>query len=127
MRRLKLLFASLGILLCLAPAIPAFAAENVFQGACKDAAAKKSAACQADGKDPLTGTGGVIYRVTNTVAWIMGALSVIMIMVGGFMYITANGDANKIATAKNTVIYAVVGLIVIFMARTIVAFILSRI
>ncbi|MBL8122451.1 hypothetical protein JNM87_06935 [Candidatus Saccharibacteria bacterium] len=49
-----------------------------------------------------------------------------MIMVSGFRYITSGGDSQKIASAKNTLIGAIIGLVVIALAQTIITFVLSR-
>jgi hypothetical protein len=78
-------------------------------------------------ENPLTGPNGTIRRVTGLLARIAGVAAVIVIMVGGFMYITANGESNKISEAKNVIIYAVVGLVVIVLAQYIIIFILSKV
>ena len=49
-----------------------------------------------------------------------------MIMVGGFKYITSGGDSGNITGAKNTILYAVVGLVVVALAQIIVRFVLAR-
>lgn len=72
--------------------------------------------CQSadDEADDLIGT------LINTLLFVVGALSVIMIIVGGILYAISNGDAGKITKAKNTIMYSVVGLIVAFLAYAIV-------
>lgn len=52
--------------------------------------------------------------------FIIGIVSVVMIVIGGFRYVVSNGDANKIAAAKNTILYSVIGLIVAILASFIV-------
>lgn len=59
--------------------------------------------------------------------WVVGILSVVMIAWSGFRYITSAGDTSKLASAKNTLIYAVVGLIVAIMAYAIVTFVRNQI
>ena len=54
------------------------------------------------------------------VSIIAGIAAVIMMMVGGFMYITSNGDAGKATTGRNTIIYAVVGLLIIALGQAII-------
>lgn len=65
--------------------------------------------------------------VTNTLLYIIGGVSVIMIVIGGFRYIISNGDSNQVTAAKNTILYAVVGLVVALVAYAIVNFVLNDI
>jgi hypothetical protein len=53
-------------------------------------------------------------------------VAVIMIIVGGLKYITSGGDSGNITSAKNTILYAIVGLIVVALAQIIVRFVLER-
>lgn len=68
----------------------------------------------------------VITMVINTFSIVVGIVAVIMIIVGGFKYITSSGDSNNIASAKNTIIFAIVGLIIVALAQAIVAFVLDK-
>lgn len=68
----------------------------------------------------------LISAIINIFSFIIGVTAVIMIMVGGFRYITAAGDSSKITSAKNTVIYAIVGLIIVAFAQVIVKFVLAK-
>jgi uncharacterized membrane protein len=60
--------------------------------------------------------------VVNALLFILGAISVLVIIIGGFRYVTSMGDAKNIESAKNTILYAVIGLIVAFLAYAIVNF-----
>ena len=125
-RSIQTLLVTLGAGLLLAvPAAPA-AAEDVFEDICDQPGAADSALCEPE-HDPITGPDGVIARVTNIVAAIAGILAVIIIIWGGFTYITSAGDANKATSARNTIVYAAIGLVVIVLAQTLVIFILSSI
>ena len=73
-----------------------------------------------DGKD------GLIKTVVNVLLWAVGILSVIMIIFSGFRYITSAGDASKTKSARSTLIYSVVGLIVAIMAWAIVNMVINR-
>ena len=64
--------------------------------------------------------GSILTTVTNILLFLMGAISVIMIIVGGIRYITSQGNQQQLQSAKNTVLYAVVGLVVAIAARAIV-------
>ena len=52
-------------------------------------------------------------------AIIVGVVAIIMIIVGGFRYITSGGDSSKVGSAKNTIIYAIIGLILVALAQII--------
>lgn len=63
--------------------------------------------------------------IVNTLLFIIGAISVIMIIFGGFKYVTSGGDSNGVTSAKNTILYAVIGLIVAVLAFAIIDFVLD--
>lgn len=66
-----------------------------------------------------------IQTLVNALLFIIGLLAVIMIIFGGFKYVTSGGDAGKLEGAKNTILYAVVGLLVAILAFAIVSFVIS--
>lgn len=68
----------------------------------------------------LTGDNGIVTTVINTMLFIVGILSVIMIIYAGIRYVTAHGDKGQVEGAKNTLIYAIVGLIVSIVAYALV-------
>lgn len=65
--------------------------------------------------------------IINVFSAVVGVVAVIMLMVGGFKYVTSAGDSNKISSAKNTIVYAIVGLIIVALAQVIVQFVLSKV
>ncbi len=70
-------------------------------------------AARADGMpENLVGVDGVFTRITNTVLYVVGAISVLMLIWGGLRYIISGGDSKKITDAKNTILYALLGLII---------------
>lgn len=75
----------------------------------------------------LFGAGGVITTITNTLLFIVGALSVIMIIIGGLRYVVSGGNSTAVTAAKNTILYAVVGLIIAFLAFAAINFVLSTV
>lgn len=80
-------------------------------------------------EDPNTsGTGftNLLKRIVNILSVIIGVIAVIMIIVGGFRYITSGGAAEKVTGAKNTILYALIGLIIVALAQIIVRFVLSN-
>lgn len=67
-----------------------------------------------------------LHTIINVFSIIVGIVAVIMIIIGGFRYITSGGNSEKVTSAKNTLIYAIVGLIIVALAQIIVRFVLSR-
>ena len=103
---------------CLA-AGKAMALNSVEEGA---------AAARADGMPAeLVGDTGVFTRLTNTVLMAVGLIAVIMLIYGGLRYITSGGDTKKVTDAKNTVLYAIIGLIICVLSYAIVNFVLTTI
>lgn len=69
--------------------------------------------------------GTTIGEVVNIFLYFVGAVAVIVVIWGGFQYITSSGDSQKATTAKNTIMYAVIGLVVAIFAYAIVNFVLT--
>ena len=104
-------------------AIPALAAPvNVIDGS--------SDACK--GNTNICGNSGtklfdIIKNVINVLLFAAGIIAIIMIIIGGINYTLSAGDNAKVASAKNTVLYAVVGLVVASLAFAVVNFVVDRI
>lgn len=73
----------------------------------------------------LFGDGGIVTTVINTMLFIVGILSVIMIIYAGIRYTTAHGDKSQVEGAKSTLMYAIVGLIVSIIAYAVVNWVVS--
>lgn len=69
----------------------------------------------------------IIKTVINLLSLIVGVVAVIMIIIGGLKYITSSGDSNNVSSAKNTILYAVIGLVVVVLAQVIVRFVLDKV
>jgi hypothetical protein len=69
----------------------------------------------------------ILKLVINLFSLVVGVVSVIMIIVGGLKYITSGGDSGNVTGAKNTILYAVIGLVVVALAQFIVRFVLSKV
>lgn len=63
--------------------------------------------------------------VVNTLFWFAGALAVIFIIVGAIQYIVSAGDSKKTAQAKSTILYAIIGLVLVAAAGVVVHYILG--
>ena len=68
----------------------------------------------------------IISTIVNILSIVVGAVSVIMIIIGGLRYITSSGDSGNVQAAKNTILYAIVGLIIVVFAQVIVRFVVNR-
>jgi hypothetical protein len=99
--------------------------------------------CLSQGSGLTTGTGAtctagnnaggtqkiqdIVTLVVNIFSIVVGIVAVIMIVVGGFKYITSGGDSGNITSAKNTIVYAVIGLVIVALAQFIVKFVLDKV
>lgn len=77
--------------------------------------------CPAD----LFGDNGAFKQITNVLLYIVGIVAVIMLIIGGIRYVVSGGDSKKVTDAKNTVLYAIIGLVICFFAYAIVNFVIS--
>lgn len=74
----------------------------------------------------LFGTEGMITKIINVLLFLIAAVSVVMLIIGGFRYIVSQGDSTKVTSAKNTILYAIIGLIVAILAYAIVNFVMGQ-
>ena len=90
------------------------------------------AACQglpggcADKKTSASNIQDNVKFVINILSWIVGTASVIMMILGGFRFVTSGGDSGKVSSARNTILYSLIGLVVVVTAQIIVSFVLSN-
>ena len=85
--------------------------------------------------DGLNATGGasglagdtdgnsVVTLIVNIMLWLIGILAVIMLIFGGIKYATSAGDTTKVTSAKNTIMYAVIGLVIAVFSWAIVSWV----
>jgi hypothetical protein len=93
-----------------------------FTGTMQDGA---DAAKGTDHAVDLFGASGIFTTMTNVLLFIVGAISVIMVVIGGLRYVLSGGNSSNITTAKNTILYAIVGLIVSLLAYALVNFVIT--
>lgn len=82
--------------------------------------------CDVVKQDELKDGSGQVRSIINVLMMLLGAIAVIVIIYGGFLYVTSRGDAGKVTAAKNTILYAVIGIIVALLAYAIVRFVVDR-
>ena len=71
--------------------------------------------------------GDVFKNVVNILLFIIGAVSVIMLIYGGIRYTTSGGNANSVTAAKNTIMYSIIGLVVAILAFAVVQFVVNQV
>ena len=71
--------------------------------------------------------GDVFKNVVNILLFIIGAVSVIMLIYGGIRYTTSGGNANSVTAAKNTIMYSIVGLVIAILAFAVVQFVVNQV
>lgn len=73
----------------------------------------------------LFGTTGIFTTISNVMLFLVGAVSVIMVVVGGLRYVISGGNSASVGAAKNTILYAIVGLVIALLAYAIVNFVIG--
>jgi cytochrome bd-type quinol oxidase subunit 2 len=129
----RTLLASLAAFALLVPAaVPAMvSAQDIQDGLCAGSELSTQAAGNCDsaasGAEAAETVDTIIETVINIFSLVVGVVSVIMIIVGGLKYITSGGDSGNVSGAKNTILYAIIGLVVVALAQVIVQFVLGRV
>jgi len=117
--------------LAVATSVPVFAAgtgttNGIEQNLCKGAGTASGAgANDTSCSSNNFSLSGIATSAVNIFSWVVGIVAVIMIIVGGFRYISSGGSSDKVGSAKNTLIYAIVGLIIVALAQFIVHFVVQ--
>ncbi len=133
-QRIKKLIASLSVIGLLvvpvfAPAI-AHAADSVDinNNLCSGANLSVDGTCNdSSGTDAKQKVNSLLATVINIFSLVVGVVAVIMIIIGGLKYITSGGESANITGAKNTILYAIIGLVVVALAQFIVRFVLAKV
>lgn len=115
------LVLALGMMVAPVALVPATVSANDNCSNPKDCITKGSN----NARTGATDLNQVIKSVTNLLLFLVGAVSVIMLVLGGFKYVTSNGNADQIKSAKNTIMYAVIGLVVAIIAYAAVDFVVD--
>jgi hypothetical protein len=125
MRRIRIFIASLAVFMGLSGAVPAVAlAATSKDTVCTALGSNANCTSNAHGS---TSVNNIIKATVNILSWVVGLVAVIMIIVGGFRYVTAGGDSSNVAAARSTIVYAIVGLVVAASAQAIVHFVLAKV
>lgn len=82
--------------------------------------------CSRAGEVGLFDEGGLFRNIVNVLIFLVGVISVIMLIVGAIRYATSAGDANAVNGAKNTILYAIVGIVIAAASFAIVNFVINQ-
>jgi Type IV secretion system pilin len=104
------------------------AADSISNGVCQGV--NNAANGNNNGDCGSAGTGAtnlssIAGQIVSIFSIIVGIVAVIMIIYSGFRYITSGGDSGKVGNAKNSLIYALVGLVIVALAQLIVHYVLN--
>ena len=73
----------------------------------------------------IFGVTGIFTVISNSLLFFIGALSVFMLIVGGFRYVISGGKDANVTNAKNTILYAIIGLIIALLSYAIINFVIN--
>ena len=108
-------------------AMPVFAYDP-FKEPC--AAGSSSEFCknatQQASEDRIAGPNGILTKITQFIVFLAGGFAVIMVTLGGAKYTFSAGDSNAVKSAKDTILYALIGLVVALFSQAMVVFVLSK-
>jgi len=102
------------------------AASDASKAICNGSQLSLDSDAACDTKAGATKVSSTVKTVIQIFQTIVGLISVIMIIFGGLKYITSGGNDGSVKGAKNTILYAVIGLVIVAIAQFIVAFVLNR-
>lgn len=111
------------------PALAQTAQDQINNGLCAGSNlqfTENPGQCNVAGTDATTKINNIVHTIVNLLSAVVGIVAVIMIIVGGFRYITSGGNDASVTSAKNTILYAIIGLVVVALAQIIVRFTLSK-
>ena len=134
LKRIATTAAAVALLLAptvaLAPSIAhASIADNICQGVVNTGDSTNTNATASDcaeGADGSQTFSELAKKIINVFSIVVGTVSVIMIIIGGFRYIISGGDSGGVTAGKNTILYAIVGLVIVLFAQVIVRFVLTN-
>lgn len=127
-KSIKIMLAGLLAVPALALGAITIAPSTALAVDCKNPTIANGAECaKANGQaNDLFGTGGIFQKITNAALFLIGAISVLMLIYGGVRYTLSAGDSKAVTDAKNTILYAIIGIIVALLAYAIVNFVLGQ-
>ncbi len=110
------------------PALASAETADIPGNLCAGANLNANGNCDdASGEGAKNTVNNILTTVINIFSLVVGVTAVIMIIIGGLKYITSGGDSGNVTGAKNTILYAIVGLVIVALAQVIVRFVLAKV
>lgn len=106
-------------------AAPAYAQDLSLSGGASSAKGTDQSPCLFGTEANCQGQQPIFKTITNVLLFIIGAISVIMLVIGGIRYTTSGGDSSAVTAAKNTIMYAIIGIVVALLAFAVVNFVIG--
>jgi hypothetical protein len=122
MKKIVIMFTVIASLLSPFALSPAFASADAFSSS----EAKSQACAGINGCTSTKSLDDVVQAVLRILSVIAGIASVIMIMISGYKYLTSGGDPGKVSSAKNTLVYAIIGIIIVAFSQFIAQFVIKQ-
>ncbi len=122
------MIASATVFFTLVFALPAVthAQPDIINNLCAGANLEPGTTCQTGAGDAMSQINRIIKLIINVLSLIVGIVAVVMIIIGGLRYITSGGSDTGVTGAKNTILYAIIGLVIVAMAQVIIRFVLNK-
>ncbi|HET6746683.1 MAG TPA: hypothetical protein VFH06_01095 [Candidatus Saccharimonadales bacterium] len=120
--RFLFLLGSLFLAIALLAAIPSTTFATGFDMGMLDGA---NSARGIDQATTLFGSTGIFTTISNVMLFLVGAISVIMVVIGGMRYVISGGNTANVGAAKNTILYAIVGLVISILAYAVINFVIG--
>jgi lysylphosphatidylglycerol synthetase-like protein (DUF2156 family) len=117
--------------LCMLPAVAAAQNVDIQGAACSGSGVKVTSDPSANACDKIDKNSGktvnnIVKAIINLLTVVVGVLAVIMIIYAGFRYVSSGGNDDAVKGAKNTILYAIIGLVIVALAQIIVHFVLAK-
>jgi magnesium-transporting ATPase (P-type) len=128
MFKLKTIFIALGLMANFNFLMPAAASAQLHELRCGANSAatgtdtNKNGCAEAPKNQPSLND--TVAKIINILSSLVAAVAVIMIIVGGFRYVTSGGDSARVTSAKSTIFNAIIGLVIAIFAQVIVRFVI---
>lgn len=100
-------------------------ADNGMAGGAKSAQGKDQQGQAESLFGDGSGNDGIFKTIINVLLFLIGSISVIMLIVGGIRYVVSGGDSSAVQSAKNTILYAIVGVVIAILAYAVVDFVIT--
>jgi cytochrome bd-type quinol oxidase subunit 2 len=120
-KKFKLAFSALIISLSVGFALTPVV---VHASPASDAICEGVGGCAENASEPSISA--TIKKILNLLSIIIGIISIVMVIIGGLKYVTSQGEGNAVKSAKNTILYALVGLVIVALSQSIVRFVLNK-